>query len=250
MEHVSLWLLALYSIVCFGSSILSGIAGGGAGFITTPFLILLGLTPAQAIATGKVTGLSVSAASLTGLRGVAPTSKKLLISIMTLAFVIGIGAPLVITNLDSDTYRRILGVLLLAMIPVLLFKKIGHATHHPSRAKEIAGYALLAVTLGMQAVFSAGMGTLVNVVLMAFLGMNALEANITKRYSQVILNAVIVLGVLGSGLIVWQIAIAGVISGAAGGYIGGKIAVKKGNRFAVSVFVGLMFVSALALLFG
>lgn len=80
--------------------------------------------------------------------------------------------------------------------------------------------------------------------------MSALQANVTKRYSQLILNTVIVLGLLGSGLIVWKVAVVGIISAGLGGFIGGKTAAKRGNGFVMTIFVVLMFVSALGLLFG
>ncbi|HVI60560.1 MAG TPA: TSUP family transporter, partial [Candidatus Saccharimonadales bacterium] len=127
--------LIIYAAAAFGAAILSGIAGGGAGFINTPLLIFFGLSPAQAVATGKLTGLSLSVGSLGGLQSIPKKSKKELVAIMALAFVIGLAAPFVITNLDSAVYRRLLGILLLAMIPVLLFKKIGQVEQKSSRLK-------------------------------------------------------------------------------------------------------------------
>jgi uncharacterized membrane protein YfcA len=48
--------LALYGGAGFLMSILGGIAGGGGGFVMTPLAIFLGLTPAQAVSTGKFAG--------------------------------------------------------------------------------------------------------------------------------------------------------------------------------------------------
>jgi uncharacterized membrane protein YfcA len=252
MEHITALALVVYGLVSFVTAIVSGIAGGGAGFINTPLLILLGLSPAQAIATGKLSGLAVATSSLTGLQSVPIRSKKLVAGIMAMALVIGLVAPLIITNLNSELYQRLLGVLLLAMLPVMFFSKIGRTSKQPSARSETVGYILLAGTLFLQAIFSAGMGTLVNIVLMACLGMSALEANVTKRYSQVVLNTVIVLGVLvvAADTIVWPVALVGIVSAAAGGFIGGKLAIKKGDKFVLVVFSGLIFVSAIALLVG
>lgn len=50
---------------------------------------------------------------------------------------------------------------------------------------------------------------MVNIALM---GMTALEANLTKRWPQLILNTAIIFGVVGSGLILWHVAVVGVIS--------------------------------------
>jgi len=248
MSPISTLDFIIYAIALFGASIMSGIAGGGGGFITTPLLIFLGLPPAQAVATGKISGLSITLGSLSGMKGVKKASRRRLGAIITLAFIIGLLAPLVIINLDSEVYKNLLAVLLLLMIPVLILKKVGHAETTPSFTKKLIGYGLLAMSLFLQAVFSGGLGSLVNIVLMSMLGMPAIEANVTKRYSQVVLNTVIVLGVLSSGLIYWPIALLGVLVAGIGGYIGGKIAVKRGNKFIMAIFIILMFVSAIGLL--
>ena len=179
LEH-----LGVYAIVSFLAAVFSGISGGGGGFITTPTLIFLGLTPAQAISSGKFVGLAVATGSLGGMR--EAHNRKLwrrALPIVILALVVGVAAPFAIVNLDAAIYRRILGVLLLLMIPVLWIKKVGYAKQSTSKLKTYAGAVLLTIALGLQGVFSGGLGTLVNVVLMGMLGMSPLEANVTKRYS-------------------------------------------------------------------
>ena len=80
--------------------------------------------------------------------------------------------------------------------------------------------------------------------------MTAIEANITKRWSQLILNITMTIGVLTSGLIVWRVAIVGIFSAFIGGYLGGRIAIKKGDKLVMNVMLGLMFVSGVWLVFG
>jgi uncharacterized membrane protein YfcA len=250
MGHLTLIELASYGVVSFGTAILSGIAGGGAGFINAPLLILFGLSPAQAITTGKLTGLSVATSSLHGLTGVtAHMPKRQLGAIVGLALVVGILSPFVITNLDSNVYRKIIGVFLLAMIPILLFKKLGRTSTHATTKKQTVGYVLLAPALALQGIFGAGMGTLVNMILMGCMGMSALEASATKRYSQVVLNVVIVIGVLASHLIVWSAALVGIVCSAFGAYAGTKLAVRRGNDFVIGVLILLTVASAHFLLF-
>jgi len=248
MIHLGTEKLLIYLVATFITAFLSGIAGGGAGFINTPLLIFLGLSPAQAVATGKITGLSTSIASLTGMRKVLRSSKAERVTIISIAFVIGLLAPLVIKNLNAGIYKHLLGGLLLLMIPVMLLKRKAAQSPPLNRLQQCTGYSLLAGALALQAVFSAGMGTLVNIILMTMFGMTALEASALKRYSQVVLNVVIVVGVLFAHLIVWQIALFGIGSSAAGAYLGSKFALKKGDEFVVWILAGLMIVSGLWLL--
>ncbi len=246
---MEIWQLAVYGVVGFVMSILSGIAGAGAGFVTTPLAILLGLSPAQAVSTGKLSGLAVSVGSLSGMgQARSSVSKRRVVPVMVLALLIGLLVPFVIKSLDSEVYQLALGIILLAMIPVVIIKKVGIKSYSPRLWQRLAGGGLLTLALLLQGIFSGGLGSLVNLVLMGMLGMTAIEANVTKRWSQLILNTTIVLGVIGSGLILWQVAAVGAAATFSGSFIGGRMAVYRGNAFIMRVTVILMFLSAVALL--
>lgn len=232
-------------------SILSGIAGAGGGFIMTPLLIILGLTPAQAVATGKFNGLAVAVGSLFGLRQLRGKVSKLpIVAIMLLSFGVGLVAPFVIKSFNSRSYRLSLGMLLLLMIPLMIYKKIGIEHRYPSRSRQALGGLLLTVSLALQGIFSGGLGSLVNIVLMGMLGLTANEANVTKRWSQLILNTTIIFGLLGAGLIVWQVVAVSIVVSLAGSAVGGHLAIKKGDVFAVNVMLVLMLISSLVLIIG
>lgn len=241
--------LIVIGVVSFLMAILSGIGGGGGGFIGTPLLIFLGLSPQQAIATGKIGGLGTTLGSLRGLSKAKIHNWKLVLPMMGLAAIAGLTAPLIITQLDNEVYRRLIGVLLIALIPVVLLKKIGIKPHSPALWQKIVAVPALMITLLLQGIFSSGLGSLVVLVLAGLLGMRALEANVTKRFSQVILNSLIVLGLLGSGLIVWEVAAVQFATNTVGGYAGAKIAIKRGDSFITYVFIMFMFVSGLELIF-
>lgn len=242
--------LVVYSIASLLTSIAGGMSGGGGGFIMTPLLIFLGLSPAQAVATGKISGLAVTLGSLQGLKAHKVKDKRLVYIVCALAFIVGLLAPFAITNLNSDLYRRLLGVILLLMIPVLSLHKPGSQHRELSKGRQAFGFVTLILALGLQAVFSGGLGTLVVIVLMTLMGLSPLDANVTKRMSQVLLNSVIVLGVLGSGLIVWKVAAVGVVTCLLGGLIGSRIAVKRGDEFVKRILIIFVCIAALELLFG
>ena len=244
---MSWWQLVLYGAASLGMSIFSGIAGGGGGFIMTPLAIFLGLSPAQAVASGKFNGLATTVGSLSSLRARGSVNKWRVAAIMALALVVGLLVPFVIKSLNGKAYQIILGLLILGMIPVLIRKKVGHTTHTPNNLQEGLGGIFLTASLFLQGAFSGGLGSLVNVVLMGFLGQSANEAHITKRWSQLVLNTTIILGVLGSHLIVWPVAAAGITMNLIGGYIGGHIATRKGDKFAMDMLLTLMGISGVFL---
>lgn len=240
--------IIIYALASLLSTILSGIAGGGGGFIMTPLLIFLGLSPAQAVSTGKLAGLSVSVGSLHRYRTTKVKNKKFVVFVMALALAVGLFAPVFIKQLDAKIYQQILGILILVMIPVIKMKKLGVTSFMPSQKRKTTGWLLLFLALSLQAIFSGGLGVLVILVMVSMLGLDSITAQIAKRWSQVLLNSVIVLGVIASGLIVWEIAMVGIVTSFTGGKIGAKLALKKGNDFVMDVFMLLMLLSGIGLL--
>lgn len=187
--------------------------------------------------------------SLSGLRKQrGRVSKRTILAIMGLAFVIGLIALYIITSFESRWYQLTLGVIILAMIPVVVYKHIGTIPRTASSTTRAVGGIFLAISLFLQGAFSSGLGSLVNIVLMGMLGLTANEANLTKRWSQLILNTTIIFGVFRSGLIVWPVVAIGSAAAVSGGFIGGRIAITKGDRFAVSILLILMAASALVLI--
>src|SRR5262249_30655353 len=151
-------------------------------------------------------GLSTALGSLSGLRDYSgKVSRKSIAIVVALALLVGLFVPVVIKALDSKFYRLTLGVIVLLMIPIVIYKQVGLKPSKPSPFKKAIGGILLTGSLFLQGIFSGGLGSLVNIVLMGMLGMTATEANITKRWSQLVLNITIIFGVAGSGLIVWRV---------------------------------------------
>jgi uncharacterized protein len=244
------WQLALFGAAALASSVFSGIAGAGAGFIMTPLAIFLGLSPAQAVSSGKFNGLATTIGSLSSLRAKGAINKGRVAAIMALALVVGLFVPYVIRALDGKAYRIVLGVMILLMIPVLIHKKVGHEARHPSRLQKGLGGILLTASLFLQGAFSGGLGSLVNIVLMGMLGQTANEAHITKRWSQLVLNVTIIFGILGDRLVVWPVVAVGVCTNLVGSHIGGRIATHKGDKFAMDILLVLMAISSVALIAG
>jgi len=240
--------LVLIALVNFGISILSGIGGAGGAAINTPLLIFLGLSPQQAIASGKINGLGISLGSVKGLVSAKVHRWRVIVPIMGLATAIGLIAPHIITNLDNQLYEKIIGWVLLAMVPLVLVRRSGLKERHTTRQQKTLGYIALALNFLLLAVLSSGVGMLIVVILMELLGMRALEANVTKRFSSLILNLVTALGLLSSGLIVWPVAGVLFATGSTAGYIGSKIAIQKGNRFVNYIFAFLLLLAAVELI--
>lgn len=240
--------LVIIGIVGFLLAVVSGISGGGGGFIMTPLLIFMGLTPGQSIATGKLAGLAMAVGSLTGMKARGKFNKKLILGLIIMSVAVGIISAKVIVTIDDDIYMRVIGVMLIFIAPLMYFKKFGHNAQDTSHVRKALGFAGIFLFLLLQGIFSSGLGILVNMALISGLGMSVIESNITRRITQLVMNFVIIFGVLQSGLIVWSVALVCIAVNLVGSAIGGRIAIKKGDVFVSHALAALTLISGVALL--
>src|SRR5258708_4703779 len=96
-------------LVSIISSLLSGMAGGGGGFILTPFYILIGLTPQQAVATGKFGSFGLSLGAAAAFKKRMLDDKRFSLFIIGLSAVMGLAAALLLRQVDNTALQRLMG---------------------------------------------------------------------------------------------------------------------------------------------
>jgi len=225
------------------ASIMSGMTGGGGSFILTPFYILIGLTPQQAVATGKFGGFGMSLGAVAAFRERMLQNKRLSLFVMVLAAIIGVIASLLLQEINNSILQLLIGFMMLAMVPFMIFKARKVLRKNASSVEKVIGISLLALVLLLQGLLSSGVGSLISAIFIIFFGMSALEANIMKRKTSLLITGVMTLLLLGSGLINFKYGFAGMAGGLFGGYIGSRIALKKGESFARYAMLMFMTVS-------
>lgn len=138
---------------------------------------------------------------------------------------------------------------MIALVPVTLGGKQGLKTRKTNKVQKTYGALLLAPTFLLQGTFSSGVGVLNNLVLMTFFGMNVLDAGAIQRVSALFLNGFIVSTLaLTTNFIIWQYGLVGIVASCMGGYIGSKIAIKRGEKFAKFVLALFMIIAGVLLL--
>lgn len=232
------------------ASILSGLAGGGAGLISAPFFILIGLPPQTAVATTKFGALGLTLGSLAKFRKTEYVRKEYVIylSILSMAAAL-VGSRLLLVS-SNELVEKIVGGMMLVVLPFIFMKDIGLTRSQPSYWKEIAGYSLYFVILVLQAAFGAGVGMTLMIVMMGLLGFTALEANATRRIPGFILAATALLVYIFNDVVYYGHGLAMLGGMLVGGYIGTHIAVKKGNAFVKAVFAIVVGALGIKLLIG
>ena len=230
--------------------IMSGMSGGGGGILLTPLYIFLGLTPQQAVATGKLNGIGAAFGGLSAFRKSKFIKWEVLKVMLPVAVVSGIAAPFVLTSIDSSIMQKILGVVMLLLAPTLLIKKSTKikVSKRIAAIRKSAGYVAYSIVLFFQAIFGTGIGSLGIFALTLLLGASKLEANATRRAVTAVMAPIALIGMVGAGLVHFEYGIIGMIGAFIGTEIGTSIAIKKGEDWVGWVMAIPVVLSAVALL--
>src|SRR3954469_24088831 len=91
--------------VTFTASILSGMTGGGGGYVVTPLLVAIGFTPQQSIATAKLWALGIDSGSIAAYRKKSIKQKKLSFLLVLAAIPIGIISFIAIRHFKNENLQ-------------------------------------------------------------------------------------------------------------------------------------------------
>lgn len=245
--------LIIFGLVNLLSSILSGASGGGAGIISTPFMVLLGLPPATAIATAKFGGFGISLGSSSRFLKEKITDKRTVIIFSIIGGVGAIAGSLTLSHFATHTLllQKLMAIAILVVgVPMLYVRKSGLSAKPRPLWMNIIGLILLGVGVFVQVALGSGVGTLQLIILISCFGMTAIVASATRRFMQLTV-ATISLGIfMLTGLVDYRYGVVGLITAFVGGYIGTHIAIKKGNKFVINLISITSVLLALQLLFG
>ncbi|HET8671221.1 MAG TPA: sulfite exporter TauE/SafE family protein, partial [Candidatus Saccharimonadales bacterium] len=216
------WLVVLTFFVSFLASVISGMGGGGGGFIMIPYYLFIGLPPANALATGKLGGIGVAVGAVTAFRGRGLVRKRLLWPLVTITFICSLISAWLIPKINAMLFENIIGIALIALVPTLF---IGRAELQPgprTRPWIIAGFILYTIFSFLQTLIGTGIGSLLGIILMFLFGLSALESTATKRVAQSVQAFMLFILLALQGLVWWAYGIAALAGAGVGSYIGSR----------------------------
>lgn len=237
-ETSTLVWLALAALL---AGFLDAVVGGG-GLVQLPALVLgfPGVAPVHLLATNKLSSICGTAvASATYYRRVRPDPRTFG-PLMTLAFLGSLGGALVASHLSRAVFDPIV---LLALVVVgtyvLLRPDVGETT-----TLRFAGRRHLVAAMGTglaigfyDGALGPGTGSFFTITLVGFLGYAFVEASAKARLANAATNLAALCIFVPQGAVMWRV---GLLMGAAnlvGGYLGARIAVRRGSGFVRLVFV-------------
>ncbi len=245
ISDLSLGPLELGALLAVGlvSGVVNTLAGAGT-LITLPALIFLGLPANVANATGRVgVALQSAAATLTFHRA-ETLDVRLTLRLLVPASLGAAAGALVSAHIDADSFQRVIAVAMIVVLALLLW---GPRQTVVRARPELRVPVFLAV--GFYGGFlQAGVGLFLIAALQAVEGMELVRGNATK--SALVLGFTLVaLGVFGAfGLVDLGAAAALSVGSALGGWLGGRLAVRGGERLIRAALVIVVLASSSRLL--
>lgn len=231
------------------SSVLSGTAGGGGGFIMAPYWLLIGLTPAQGATTGAFMALGMGGSSLAAFKGsghMPAKSKRFLGALLIVTLAASMVGPFFLNTIQTEVFKPILALFTLASLPILFYNRKNKVF---SKRNQIIGLALLTLLLLASSFITSSLfSILIAIVLSQLFHMSILQGTVVRRLIGIVQSLVIFCILFWLGNFAWQHAIAGILGGIIGSYIGTRFAIRRGENFAKYTLATGAAVSSMLLL--
>ncbi|EIJ33821.1 sulfite exporter TauE/SafE family protein [Thiothrix nivea] len=249
---ISIGVVLISAIASFIACFFSALAGGGAGLILLPILIIAGLPFINALASHKL------AVGFIGIGSTFRYARENLIDWKIFWWNALLGAPFVVagtlfaTALDQNLMLLLAGLFILLMAGVSWLKKSSGLHHSPyiQRQQVIIGSLLLVPIAFYSGWISVASGVFTTMLYVYLLRYDQLHATaMTLAANGLVWNAIGAIAHLTLGHIDWEIAPGLVIGAVSGSYLGASLGIRQGNKFLKPVFLLSAVVSGLVLVY-
>lgn len=243
------YIIVLLCSASFIAGFIDAIAGGG-GLIQTPVaLILLPHQPvANLMGSLKIPGFTgTGIASIHYLKEV-DMNWKLLLTMAFFSCIAAFGGSYVLTIVNNDFMKPLLFTVLIG-VAIYTFLKKDFGNHKPkniSYQKSVVSGILISILIGFYDGFiGPGTGSFLMLAFISILGFDFLHASANAKLVNLASNLGSLTLFISKGKIIWLIAIPMAFCNGLGGWLGAKLAIKKGNAFIrmffLFVVVGTLF---------
>lgn len=245
---MDIYLILLLCFVAFLAGFVDAIVGGG-GLIQTPMgLILLPNLPVSTV----IASLKIPSFSGTFFAAIQYLKKiemnwKLVLVMMLFSIPSAFAGSALLTYVSNDFMKPLLLIVLSFLVLYTYTKKnFGQQSNTSHSKKQLIGNAILiSVIIGFYDGFiGPGTGSFLVVAFISILGFDFLQASANAKMVNLATNFGSIFLFILKGKIIWMIAIPMAVCNAFGGYLGAKLAIKKGNKF-IRIFFLLIIIGTL-----
>lgn len=243
------YIIVILCIASFFSGFVDAIVGGG-GLIQTPvtMIMLPNLSVANVIGSLKIPAFSgTSFAAYQYLKRV-DINWRLLLLMAIVSFCFAYLGSNLLTIVSNDFMKPLL-LLILVGLAIYTFRKkdFGQFRHKNLSANKQLFFALLiSMLVGFYDGFiGPGTGSFLVLAFVSVLGFDFLHASANAKMVNLATNFGSICLFISKGKIIWAIAIPMAFCNALGGFLGSKLAIKKGNSFIRIFFLAVVILALL-----
>lgn len=241
MGELDVGLLLLMALAGFAAGWVDAVVGGG-GLIQLPALVLgfPGATPAQLLATNKISSIfGTATSSVTYVRRVRPDLRTAL-PMAAVAFLGAIGGALIGLHIPKSAFNPIILVMLVVVGAYTLLKPdLGRVTSlRYAGVRHTSTAMLVGFLIGVyDGALGPGTGSFLVFALVGLLGYAFLEASAKAKIANFATNLGALVVFVPGGHVMWGIGLVMAGANVLGGYAGARTAVARGSTFVRVVFV-------------
>ena len=223
---------------------------GGGGAIIIPFLLFLGLSPQQAIATNRFAALA-HVAALFKFHQQGQVKWRLGLLMAASATVGGAIGSFLLVTLSNEIIEKGIGVVLLLSLPMILLKFDVGLEERPRKMTKIRhlGGSLFVMVLGAIGGLFTGVGIWFSYMYLFYYGLTFLQTAAIMKVTGLGIILVSLAIFIPYGIIHWPIALAMFAGGGLGSYISAHYSKRLGNGAIRYLFIAVVLLSALKILF-
>jgi len=246
MNEIGLYLVLIGA--GFMAGIINTIAGGGS-FLTLPALMMFGLDPKIANGTNRVAVLFSSGSAVATFRKHGHLDQHLA-KRLTLPTMLGvpIGALLAV-YLPATAFEPLFGAIFLLMAVVLIMnpKRITEASSITNKSKRWIWPIFFSIGIYVGFI-QAGMGILVLLAMSLLTSGDLVASNGVKNFIAFLVTLTATAVFAYYGMIRWLPGLVMAVGNLAGGFVGAKLAIRKGNRLIFAFLIVVMIATGLKLI--
>ena len=242
------YILILLCIAAFLAGFVDAIVGGG-GLIQTPVAMILlpNLAVASVIGSLKIPSFSGTALAARQYLKKVEMNWKLLSIMAAVAFAAAFLGSQLLTKVHNDFMKPLL-LVVLTLIAIYTFAKKDFGNHqdkeHTPKRQLLLAVVISACIGFYDGFIGPGTGSFFVLAFVTVLGFDFLHASANAKMVNLATNFGSICLFIIKGKIIWAIAIPMAVCNAFGGWVGAKLAIKKGNGF-IRIFFLIVVIGTL-----
>tara|TARA_B100001094_G_scaffold252921_1_gene251105 strand:- start:262 stop:1014 length:753 start_codon:yes stop_codon:yes gene_type:complete len=234
--------------VAFFASLIDSIAGGG-GLLTTPSMLLVGISPLNVLATNKFQSCFGTFTSTYNYykNGLLVDNKKILYFV--LSFVGSSIGTLLVSRISNDTLESIIPILLIGAAVFFITNK--GPSEVKTNEKLLILFNLFIFAIGFyDGFFGPGTGSFFVLTFIIIKGANIMQSTaITKLLNFASNFAAFIIFAL-QGYVIWYLGLVMAVAQIAGAFTGSRFAIRNGEKVVRPVLVIVSILLSLRILLG